>query len=69
MVVQWAMDKLWRPSKKLNEARRELQEAQEWLRGCNLKLAPLTPVPTGDLIPLHAPEPLESHRAPKRCHQ
>ena len=56
MVVQRDMDELWRPSKKLTEARQELQEAQDWLKGCNLKPMPSTPVPTGNTMPRCGPE-------------
>ena len=42
------MDPLWRPTDKLNVARRELQEAQEWLKGRKLVTTPLTPSPMGE---------------------
>ena len=48
MTGRGVLDELWRPSKKLTKARWELQEAQEWLKGCNLKPVPSTPVPTGN---------------------
>ena len=50
------MDELWRPSKKLTKAQQELQKAQEWLKGCNLKPAPSTLVLTGNAMPWCAPE-------------
>ena len=51
MVVRWDVDELWRPSKKLTEACQELQEAQDWLKGRNLKPMPSTLVPTGNMMP------------------
>ena len=46
------VDPLWRPSDKLNAAHRELQEAQDWLQGCKLTDAPMTPVLTAE-SPVH----------------
>ena len=62
MVVRRDVDELWRPSKKLTEACRELQEAQDWLKGCNLKPAPSTLVLTGNTTPWHALETLGNLR-------
>ena len=48
MVTRRDMDPLWRPADKLNVACRELQEAQEWLKGRKLVTTPLTPSPMGE---------------------
>ena len=48
MVTRRDVDPLWRPADKLNVACRELQEAQEWLKGRKLVTTPLTPLPMGE---------------------
>ena len=48
MVTRQDVDPLWRPADKLNVARHELQEAQEWLKGRKLLAMPSTPVLTGE---------------------
>jgi len=66
MVARRDVDLLWRPSEDLNVAHHELQDAQLWKEGKNMKSVPLTPLPKKTVVPVSEDTPQQGGDMPAK---